>query len=63
MWGTFGSDVAVTISPAGDGTFEISLDGETVFDRKAEGGIYPEMTRMRQIKKQIREKIQAATPA
>ena len=63
MWGTFGSDVAVAISPVGEGRFEVYLDGEVVFDRKAEGGIYPEMHRMREIKGLIREKIQVSATA
>jgi hypothetical protein len=32
-------------------------DGDKLFDRKAEGGAYPEMERVRQIKQQIKQKL------
>ena len=39
---------------------QVLLDGETIFDRKAEGGAYPELTRVRKMKEVIRAKIDAA---
>jgi len=40
-----------------DGRLEVYLDGETIFDRKAEGGKYPGLDRVRDMKKVIREKV------
>ena len=52
----YGPDVAVTISPRGQGIMEVFLDGERIFDRKAEG-IYPDLARVRQMRKVIEAKI------
>ena len=42
---------------------EVFLDGETLFDKKAEGNIYPELGRVRQMKARIQEKIEAVPVA
>lgn len=52
--------MAVTITPADDGRLEVYLDGQTIFDRKAEGGDYPSLTNVRAWKKIIRDKIAVA---
>ena len=60
----FGPDAAITISPRGQGIMEVFLDGERIFDKKAEG-IYPDLSRVREMKKVISAKIadQVAVPA
>jgi predicted Rdx family selenoprotein len=62
----YGPDVAVTISPRGQGIMEVFLDGEKIFDRKAEG-IYPDLARVRKMKEKISAKIasmeEVPTPA
>ena len=55
IWHDFGAEAPVTLIPADNGRLELIANGKTLFDRKAEGGIYPEMTRVREIKKQIAE--------
>ncbi len=52
----YGPDVAVTISPRGQGIMEVFLDGEKIFDRKAEG-TYPDLARVRKMKEKISAKI------
>jgi predicted Rdx family selenoprotein len=52
----YGPEVAVTISPRGQGIMEVFLDGEKIFDRKAEG-IYPDLARVRKMKEKISAKI------
>ena len=61
----YGPDAAVTISPRGEGIMEVFLDGERIFDRKAEGGIYPDLKRVREMKELIAAKIEevVSTPA
>ncbi len=59
IWHAFGKDAPVTIIPVEDGRLEVTANGETLFDRKAEGGIYPEMKRVREIKKLIGERLEA----
>ena len=55
----FEEDAPVTIIPVGGGRLEFYADGEKLFDRKAEGGIYPEMKRIREIKQQVRKLMEA----
>ena len=50
-------DVSVTISPRGQGIMEVFADGERIFDKKGEGNIYPDLARVRQMRKVIDEKI------
>ena len=49
----------MTLIPVGKGNLTLYADGKALFDRKAEDGIYPEMKRVREIKKQIWELIEA----
>ena len=53
----YGPDVAVSISPRGQSIMEVFLDGEKIFDRKAEGNIYPDLARVRKMKEVISAKI------
>jgi predicted Rdx family selenoprotein len=57
IWHDFGAEAPVTLIPADQGRLELYANGKTLFDRKAEGGIYPDMRRVREIKKQIAEMI------
>jgi predicted Rdx family selenoprotein len=53
----YGPDVSLSISPRGQSIMEVFLDGEKIFDRKAEGNIYPDLARVRQMKQVISAKI------
>jgi predicted Rdx family selenoprotein len=53
IWHEFGAEAPVTLVPADGGRLEVTANGKTLFDRKAEGGIYPEMQRVRAIKQQL----------
>ena len=53
IWHDFADDAPVTLIPVANGRLEVLADGETLFDRKAEGGAYPEMERVRDIKERI----------
>ena len=56
----FEADAPVTLIPVGGGRLELYADGQKLFDRKAEGGVYPEMKRMREIKRQVQELVDGA---
>ena len=60
IWHEFGAEAPVTLIPSDKGRLELYANGKTLFDRKAEGGNYPNMTRVREIKKQIAEMISEA---
>ena len=53
----YGADASITISPRGQGIMEVFVDGEKVFDKKAEGNIYPDLARVRKMKEVITERI------
>ena len=53
----YGGDAAITISPRGQGIMEVFADGEKIFDKKAEGNIYPDLGRVRKMKGLISAKI------
>jgi len=55
----FESDAPVTLIPVGGGRLEVYANGQKLFDRKAEDGAYPEMKRVREIKRQIQQMIDA----
>ena len=57
----YGPDAAITITPRGQGIMEVFLDGERIFDQKAEG-IYPDLSRVREMKKVIAAKIADLVP-
>ncbi len=59
IWHEFGSQAPVTIVPVDGGRLEVSANGETLFDRKAEDGIYPDVKRMRQVQEEIEKLVTA----
>ena len=59
----YGADVAITLTPGAQGRMEVYVEGEKVFD-KLEEGIYPDLSRVRQMKVVIQSKLEAVlTPA
>ena len=63
IWHDFGGDAPVTLIPVGDGRLEVFANGDKLFDRRAEGGAYPEMERVREIKQQIKRMLEARVSA
>ena len=42
---------------------EVFVDGERVFDKKGEGDIFPDLKRVRAMKKLVEQKINSLEPA
>ena len=61
FFAAFGPEVAITITPKGLGILQVFVDGEKVYDRLAEGGKYPDLPRVLEMKVRIEEKIDAVT--
>jgi len=61
IWHEFEDDAPVTLIPVADGRLEVYAAGEMIYDRKAEGGAYPEMKRVRAIRAEIRQRLQVVT--
>jgi predicted Rdx family selenoprotein len=53
----FGGEVAISITPGGHSRMEVYVDGEKIFDRLEEGKIYPDLSRVRQMKARIQAKL------
>ncbi len=60
IWHDFGEDAPVTLIPVADGRLEVYVNGDKLYDRKAEGGAYPEMRRVRDIKAEIKRRLESA---
>ena len=61
IWHDFAEDAPVTLIPVADGRLEVYANGEKLFDRKAEGGVYPDMRRLREMKAEIDRRLKAAS--
>ena len=57
IWHEFTKAVPITLTPVADERLEVYLDGEVIYDRKAEGRNYPDMRRVRAIRTDIRQKL------
>ena len=53
----FGSDAGISLTPAANGRLEVYLDGDKIFDRSEEDGKYPDLTRVKQLRDVIQEKL------
>ena len=57
FWAEYRSDIGITLTPVDDGRLEVLVDGEMLFDRKAEGGAYPALDKVRLMKEAVKEKL------
>ena len=59
FFSSFGGDVAISLTPGANGRFEVYLDGDKIFDKSQEGNAFPELKRVREMKKVIEAKLEA----
>ncbi len=50
-------DVAIKLTPADSGRLEVYLDGDKVYDVKDENRVYPNLTRVNELKMVVAERI------
>ena len=53
----FGTDIAIKLTPGEKGRLEVYQDGTKIFDRNDEGGKYPGLDRIRELKTVIASNI------
>ena len=53
-----GSELGITLTPGDSGVFQVFLDGDKIFDKKEEG-IEATLSRVKQMRALIKEKITA----
>ncbi len=52
-----GFDVAVTMTPGDDGVLTVVVDGDKIFDKKEEGNDTPTLTRLKEMRAAIRQRL------
>ena len=50
-------DVAIKLTPVHQGRLEVMLNGEKIFDRKADPNGFPNLTKINELKMMVAEKI------
>ena len=50
-------DIAIKLTPADSGRLEVYLDGDKIYDVKDENRVYPNLTRVNELKMVVAEKI------
>ena len=50
-------DIAIKLTPADSGRLEVYLDGDKIYDVKDENRVYPNFTRVNELKMVVAEKI------
>ena len=58
-----GKDVALRITPGTSGVLQVLMDGEKLFDKADEGGEHPNLTRVKEMRAAIKERLALATTA
>ena len=54
-----GHDVAITLTPGEAGVFTVKLDDDLIFDKASEGNQTPHVGRVKEIKAELRNRIEA----
>jgi predicted Rdx family selenoprotein len=61
LYAQFGNDLALTLTPAGGGRFEVYLNGEKIWDRKeAPGRSYPSLAVVHDLRDTVAQAIETA---
>jgi predicted Rdx family selenoprotein len=63
FFSSYGGNAAVSLTPGANGRFEVYLDGEKIFDKKAEGNAMPDLIRVRKMKQVIQAKLDSIPAA
>jgi predicted Rdx family selenoprotein len=59
----FGGDAAISLTPGSNGRLEVRLDDELIFDKKSEDNKFPDLGRVREMKKVVAEKLESLATA
>ena len=58
-----GKEVAITLTPGTSGVLQVFVDGDKIFDKKEEENQTPTLTRVKEMRAVIREKLAAPVAA
>ena len=59
----FGGDAAISLTPGANSRLEVRLADELIFDKKAEDGKFPDLARVREMKKVIAARLESLETA
>ena len=59
----YGGDAAISLTPGANGRLEVYLDGEKIFDKNEEDKKFPDLGRVREMKKVIQERLDSLAAA
>ncbi len=54
-----GADVSITMTPGVGGVLQVFVDGDTLYDKANEDGRFPDLPRVKEIRAQIRRRLEA----
>ena len=54
-----GFDVAITLTPGDSGILQVIVDGDTIYDKSAEGNETPTLNRVKELRAAIRARLDA----
>lgn len=63
LYSAGGSDVAIKVTPGDSGVLQLYFDGDLVYDKKAEGNQTPTLTRVKELKALLKQRVEAAKAA
>ena len=58
-----GKEVAITITPGDSGVLQVIVDGDKIFDKKEEGNQTPTLTRVKEIRAVIKDRLEVGVAA
>jgi predicted Rdx family selenoprotein len=58
-----GKEIAIKITPGTAGILQVFVDGEKIYDKAEEGGQFPNLPRVKQMRAVVKEKLATAVAA
>jgi predicted Rdx family selenoprotein len=52
-----GKEIAITVTPGESGVLQVIVDGDKIFDKKEEGNETPTLTRVKEMRAVIKERL------
>ena len=52
-----GKEIAITLTPGESGVLQVIIDGDKIFDKKEEGDQTPTLTRVKEMRAVIRDRL------
>ena len=63
LFGEGGRDLSIRVTPGVGGILQVFVDGEKIFDKADEGGKFPDLSRVREMRAVVRQKLDAVPVA